>query len=389
MTDQKRFLSWQDKKAFRPIFYFLCVILVIALIIIFLRIHAEKKLRKETNLQAIPVVATLTVKPGPAIEEIVLPGNVQAWHEATIYARTNGYIKKWYVDIGSRVKTGDLLAEIESPEVDAQLKQTQADLNTAIANASLAASTAKRWMQLVKTNSVSKQERDEKVSAAEATAAIVKATRANRDRLRELVSFERVTAPFDGVISSRTTDIGSLINAGSGRTVVPLFRIVQAHPLRIYVRIPQIYTESIKATMTVTLRFAEHPGKSYPAKLLETASAIDVPTRTLLAQFIANNDKDEILPGGYTEVHFKMPMSSQFVHIPVNTLLFRQEGLQVATLTETNEVALKSITVRRDFGNKVEVNTGLTPGERLILNPPDSLFNGEKVRLASQPEPKK
>ncbi|CDZ75902.1 Efflux pump periplasmic linker BepF [Legionella massiliensis] len=365
---------------------FFCFLFVVFLALVYLRIRAENKLSAETLKEAVPVVASLIVKPGPATEEIILPGNVQAWHEATIYARTNGYIRKWYVDIGSKVKTGDLLADIESPEVDAQLHQAEADLRTAIANEGLAKSTAIRWVGLLKTDSVSKQETDEKVSTAKAMIATVNAAKANRDRLKELVSFEKVIAPFDGVISSRTTDIGSLINAGSGTSDVPLFHIVQSDPIRVYVQIPQTYATRLTPEMEVSLHFTEHPGKTYPAKLYQTANAIDPKSLTLLAQFTAANPKGELLAGGYTEVHFKMPLSDKLVRIPVNTLLFRSEGLQVGVIDSDNKVSLKKITISRDFGNEVEVNTGLVAGERIVLNPPDSLANGEKVRLQKETE---
>ncbi|MDR3476460.1 MAG: efflux RND transporter periplasmic adaptor subunit [Gammaproteobacteria bacterium] len=358
------------------------LLLVILLIMAFFRISAAIALRYETVRQAVPVVAAMVVTKGPAEDVIVLPGNVQAWHEAIIYARTSGYIKKWYVDIGSRVKAGELLAEIETPELDAQLRQAEADLNTAEANNKLAQSTATRWIALLKTDSVSKQETDEKISSAKALQAAVNAARANRDRLRELVSFERVISPFDGVITSRTTDIGALINAGSSSTARPLFRIAQANPLRIYVKVPQSYSSSIKPNLTVKLRFAEHPGKLYTAKLLQTAEAIDPTTRTLLAQFVVDNANDELLPGGYTEVLFNMPLANNIVRLPVNTLLFRAEGLQVATLDKQNKIILKSITISRDFGTEVEVRSGLMPGELVVLNPSDSIFNGQQVRLA-------
>lgn len=358
-------------------------ILVILLLLIYFRVRAENTLRIDTDKQAVLIVNTMVAKPGPSSEEIILPGNVQAWHEATIYARTSGYIKKWYVDIGSRVKKGDLLAEIESPEVDAQLHQAEADLNTALANYALAQSTAKRWVNLLKTDSVSKQETDEKVSSAKATEAIVHAAQANRDRLKELVGFEKIIAPFDGTITSRTTDIGALINAGSTTAIVPLFHIVQANPLRIYVQIPQSYSSNITPDMQVSLHFAEHPGKSFPAKLFQTADAINANTLTLLAQFIAKNPNGELLPGGYTEVHFKMPVSQKLIRLPVNTLLFRKEGLQVATV-ENNKVKLKSVTISRDFGNEVEINTGLNVGDQVILNPSDSLIDGEEVHVEAK-----
>lgn len=368
----------------RRILIAVCLILLLAFIIIFFRVQAKMRLRVDTNAQAVPVVATLITKSGPLTEKIVLPGKVQAWHEATIYARTNGYIRNWYVDIGSRVKEGDLLAIIEAPEVNAQLHQAEADLHTAIANKDLADITAKRWLHLLKSDSVSKQEADEKVSNLKATTAIVNSAQANRNRLRDWVSYERVIAPFDGTISLRAIDIGSLINAGSGNNVFPLFHIVQSNPIRVYVQIPQTYVSNIKPDMKVNLHFTEYPGKTFPAKLYKTADAIDVNSLTLLAQFWADNPKNELLPGGYTEVHFNMPLSPKLIRLPVNTLLFRAEGLQVGVVDKNNKVVLRSVTVSRDFGNEVEVSTGLDIGERVILNPPDALIAGQEVKLASK-----
>ena len=369
----------------RRIFVALCIVIVILLIVAVLRSSAYIKLRHQTNQQAVSVVSTVKVKRGPSQEDIVLPGNVGAWHEARLFARTNGYVKQWLVDIGDHVKAGDLLAVIESPEVDAQLRQTEADLKTAEANSNLAQITAKRWLWLLKTDSVSKQESDEKVSSAQALAAIVVATRATRDRLRDLVSFERITAPFDGVITSRTTDVGSLINAGSN-TMPALFRIAQSNPLRIYVRVPQNYAARIQPDMKVTLHFNDRPGKSFPAKLFQTAEAIDLATRTLLVQFTAENPNEELLPGGYTQVHLNLVMPSNMVRLPANTLMFRSEGLQVATVDEGGKVVLKPITINRDFGEEVEISSGVNTGEEVILNPPDSLLSGQKVRVA---DPKK
>ena len=244
----------------------------------------------------------------------------------------------------------------------------------------LAQSTAARWVDLLKSDSVSKQETDEKVDTAHALQASVTAAKAKLAHLQELVGFERIIAPFDGTISARATDIGALINAGSNPNAKPLFRIVQTNPLRVYVKIPQAYSSIIKPNMVVSLHFAEHPGVSFPAKLLQTAGAMNPISRTLLAQFVVNNKQNELLAGGYTSVHFKMPTSLQTIRLPVNTLLFRAQGLQVATLDKNNQVVLKSITISRDFGHYVEIRSGIKPGERIILNPSDSIFNGEKVR---------
>jgi RND family efflux transporter MFP subunit len=360
----------------------LSLLLIIAIIGIAFRIVEYIRLRRDTDQQSIPTVATIVVLKGPAREKLILPGNILAWHEATIFARTNGYLIKWYTDIGAHVRTGDLLAVISTPEVDSQLRQTEAQLKTAQANYKLAKITADRWKNLLKTNSVSQQDTDERVSNEKAQAAIVASTIANRDRLRDLVSFQKVIAPFDGVIMSRTTDIGRLINAGSNGSV-PLFRIVQYNPLRVYVRVPQIFSTRIRPGLTGELHFSQHPEKVYPAKLLDTARAIDARTRTLLIQLKADNPENELFSGSYAEVHLIIPSQKNAVLIPVNTLVFQSKGLQVATVTDTNHAVLKSIRIGRDFGDTVEVIEGLIPGERIILNPPDSLTSGQTVRLVS------
>lgn len=357
-------------------------LIILVLFIIASRIIEGILLRYYTRDLAISTVETVQAVHGSATEIIVLPGTVRGWHEAIIYARTNGYVKRWLVDIGYYVKAGDLLAEIETPELDEQLLQAKASVLTAQANYELARTTAKRWRWLLKSDSVSKQETDEKISAEEATRSILAAAIANRDRLQKLVGFERVIAPFDGVITSRTTDIGSLINAGSG-TYPPLFRIAQSDPLRIYVRVPQNYAVYIQPNMQIMLHFSEHPGKTYPAKLFKTADAIDLKSRTLLVQLTADNNNHELLPGGYTEVHFQMLIPKNIVRIPVNTLLFRKEGLQVATIDGDNKVVLKKVSIHRDLGNVVELDTGIKAGEYVILNPPDSIFSGQEVHLAA------
>lgn len=358
-----------------------CFLLVLFFIIVS-RIAAAIALRHETHEMAITLVSMVSAEPAPLKEAIVLPGSVMAWHEAPIYARTDGYVKKWYVDIGYRVNAGDLLAEIETPELDASLRQAEADLNVVIANNKFAQTTAVRWKHLLKTDSVSVQDTEEKVDTAAALAASVIAARAHRDRLRELVGFERVIAPFKGIISARATDIGKLINEGSKPNEnKPLFRLVQIDPLRLYVKIPQTYATRIKPNMLVRMKFAEHPGKLFPARLLKTANAIDPNTRTLLAEFIVDNKNGILLPGGYTQVLFAMPALPNTVRLPVNTLIFRKQGLQVATLDKLQRVLLKDVSISRDFGNYVELTTGILPGERVILNPSDSIHNGEQVRV--------
>ncbi len=370
------------KKIPKPLRLVLGIILLCLLINIFFRVKAGFDLKKETQHNELLLVRVITAKAIGGTEHFILPGDVKAWHDATIYARTNGYIKKWYVDIGSKVKKGDLLALIETPELDAQLKQAEADLNTAIANNKLAQITANRWKNLIKTDSVSQQEVDEKVNSAAALAALVIASQANVNRLTELVNFERVIAPFNGIITARHTDLGALISQGSAGNV-PLFEIAQINPLRVYVKIPQNYASRITPHMTVKLKFAEHPGQKFSAQLIQTAHAIDPKTRTLLAQFKVNNDKELLFAGGYTQVLFTLKIPADAIRIPVEALLFQAKGMQVAILTKDNRVQLRAIHIMRDFGDEVEIQTGVKAGEKIILYPPDSVLDGQEVRVAS------
>ena len=345
-----------------------------------IRMHDAWALKKETEETAVTPVTVIAAKKLAPEEEIVLPGNVQAWHEATIYARTNGYVKKWYTPMGTTVKEGELLAEIETPEVDAQLRQAEADLKTAEANNTLSQLTANRWKELLKTDSVSKQEEAEKEGDAMAKAAALASAKANRDHLRELASFKSVVAPFDGVISSRTTDIGMLVSAGS-TTEQPLFHIVQADTLRIYIRVPQAYAGRITPDVKAELHFIDRPGKTYTAEFVKTAEALDPTNRTLLTEYKVENKNNELLAGGYAEVHMKLPTPEGGLHLPVNALIFREGGLQVAVVDDKNHAQLKTVTMGRDMGNVVEISSGLNPADRIVINPPDSLSSGQEVRV--------
>jgi RND family efflux transporter MFP subunit len=379
MDDKKHYHI--SKKMKIKLLCLLVIMLFIAVFGIFYRIWESIKIKRLTEKQAITSVAIMTAKADRQNQEIVLPGNVVAWHETTIFARSNGYVINWLVDIGTYVKKGDLLAVLSAPEVNAQLKQTEANLKTAEANSALAESTKRRWVYLLKSDSVSKQETDEKVSDAKAKAAIVLSTRAARDRLRDLVSFQKIIAPFDGVIRSRTTDIGHLINAGSG--TIPLFRLVQNDRLRVYIRVPEYYAKAIGNDFQAKLYFREHPGKSYTAKLLNTAKSIDPKTRTLLVQLEIDNSNHELFSGSYAEVHFNIPSSLNHVILPINTLIFNAQGLQVAIVNKTNQVEFKKIMMGRDFGDSVEVAAGITAGEKIILNPPDYLIASQKVAISN------
>jgi RND family efflux transporter MFP subunit len=348
--------------------------------------RASAQLKEATEAQAIVTVATTKPQPLTDVTELILPGNLQANYEAPIYARTSGYLKRWLVDIGTPVKAGQLLGEIESPEVDSQLRQAEADLATAQANQKIASVTADRWRNLRASDSVSKQEADEKISLAASNDAQVQAARANVQRLHELSGFERIVAPFDGIVTARNTDIGQLIVAGSN-TGPELFRVADMRRLRLYVRVPQTYAAAMKPGITADLVFPDRPGKVYTAKLDSTSSAIDQASRTLLAQLSVDNQSNELLPGAYSEVHFKLPVgaSSAAYKLPANVLLFRGDGLHVATVGDHDHVVMKAVTIGRDYGSDIEVVQGLSESDRVILSPPDSLTEGASVHVAAAP----
>jgi len=364
------------------------VVLVIGAVAwgIWSRNSAEAALVKVTDDEALPTVSVITAAAGPADEALVLPGTVQAEYETPIYARTSGYVKHWYTDIGTRVKAGTLLAEIDSPEVDQQLRQARADLATANANNLIAQQTAKRVHALLPTQSVSAEQDDQATSDAAAKAALVAAAEANVERLTQLVGFERVVAPYDGVVTARETDVGNLINAGSG-SGPELFRVADTSKLRIYVQVPQSYAALVKPGVTAVLQFPEYPGRTFPANFTRSADAINPSARTLLVELEADNASGELFPGGYTDVHFTVPVAQRGVNIPANTLLFRAEGVRVASLASNGLVTLHTVTLGRDFGPTVEVTTGLAPGEKIVLNPPASLADGEHVRVQNDGDP--
>jgi RND family efflux transporter MFP subunit len=347
------------------------------------RRDADAALARTTDAAALPTVATVVAQAGPAEEEIILPGTVQAEYDTPIYARASGYLKHWYTDIGTRVKAGDLLAEIDSPEVDQQLRQARADLLTAEANNRIAQATARRVHVLLPTHAVSAQQDDQASGDAAAKVAAVASAAANVARLEQLVGFEKVIAPYAGTVTARETDVGDLINAGSG-TGRELFRVADTTRLRIYVQVPQSYAPSIKPGIPVALHFPEYPGRTFPAQLVRTADAIEPRSRTLLVELEADNAKGDLLPGGYTEVHFKRPVDDRGVRISASALLFRAEGLRVATVDPAGKVVLHKITLGRDFGTAVEVLTGIEPGGAVVLNPPASLTTGAVVHVMDE-----
>ena len=349
------------------------------------RFKARAALKTQTRALAIPSVAVIQPKLGDPRTEIVLPGNMQAFTDSPIYARTNGYLKAWYHDIGSRVKKGDLLAVIESPEVDQQLDQARADLNTSKANYALAQITSERYQNLLKSGSVAKQDVDNAVGDFHAKSAAVASAQANVKRLEELQSFEKVYAPFDGVITARNTDVGHLINSGAGSPATELFHMSAIGKLRVYVDVPQQYSASARPGLPATVTLPEFPGRKFKGTLVRTSSSIDLASRTLLVEVDVDNPTRELLPGAYAEVHFQFPNITRTLILPVSSLIFRSQGLQVGTV-ENGRAALKNITLGRDFGNEVEVIAGLDPADKVIVNPPDSLVSGELVRVVSSSE---
>jgi len=350
------------------------------------RLDAEAMLAKTTDEEAELTVSVATAEAGPGEENIVLPGTVGAEFETPIYARTSGYLKQWYADIGTHVKAGALLAVIDSPEVDQQLRQAQADLLTARANNRIAQLTQKRIHALLPSQFTSAERDDQATSDADAKAATVISNEANVDRLTRLVGFERVIAPYDGVVTARETDVGNLINAGSG-SGPELFRIADTSKLRIYVDVPQTYAPAIRPGIHVELHFPEYPDRTFPAKFVRSAEALNPQTRTLQVELEADNAKGELFPGGYTDVRFKLPIANRGARVSANALLFRAEGLRVASVTKDGRVTLHPITLGRDFGTTVEVLTGVEPGDAIILNPPASITDGVTVHIREDHKP--
>jgi RND family efflux transporter MFP subunit len=364
----------------------LALALVVAVWGIVSRLSARNTLGREAAEAAVATVATAKPSRGPASNTLVLPGSVQAYYEAPIYARTSGYLKAWYTDIGTTVKKGQLLAEIDAPEVDQQLRQAQADLATAQANYELARTTNERWKGLLATESVSQQDADQRAGDAAAKAAARQSAAANLARLADLESFKRVVAPFGGVVTERNTDVGALINAGQNPGSA-LFRVADTHRLRIYVSVPQAYAAAIEPGLTAELVFADRPAQRYSASVASTARALDATSRTLQAELQIDNAQGELLPGSYAQVSFTLSAGANTLRVPVNTVLFRAQGLQVATLDREHRVRLKSITQGRDFGTEIEVLTGLDAADTLVVNPPDSISEGAAVRVAQPRAP--
>jgi RND family efflux transporter MFP subunit len=344
------------------------------------RVAAQSTLTRSTEEAAVPFVNVIHPKDGAPLEELILPGNTQAFSDTPIFARTNGYLKRWYFDIGAHVKRGDLLAEIETPEIDKQLQQARAELATAQANHHLADTTAARWQFLMESDSVSKQETDEKIADLSARKATVDSNASNVRRLEDLQSFQKVYAPFDGILTARNTDVGALIDAGANSAGKELFHLAAINTLRVFVAIPEVYSRAALTGAAAFLTLDEFPGRSFRGILARTSNSIDQASHTLLTEVDVPNPDGRLLPGAYVSVHFKMPQTVRSVVVPSNTLLFRSEGLRVA-LVRDGQVQLAPVKIGRDYGSTVEVISGLRAGDDVVLDPADSLISGAPVRI--------
>ncbi len=368
----------------------LVVIVVVGGVVIFginSRIKAAASIRQETIDQSVVSVAVIHARRGSMTDEIALPGNIQAFSDAPVYARTSGYVKKWYPDIGTRVKAGELLAEIESPEVDQQLAQARSDLSGAQARMKLAETTMNRYQALLKLDAIAKLDVDNAMGTYQSDKSAVASADANVKRLEQLVAFEKVYAPFDGVITARNTDVGQLINSGNGGAAQELFHISSAAKLRIFVSVPQMYSRAAIPGVVASVTLTEAPGRHYAGRIARNTGTIDAATRTLLTEVDIENTSGELLAGSYAEVHLKLPAATPTLIVPVTSLIFRAEGLQVAVVRDGNRAEMVHITQGRDFGTEVEVTSGITEQDQIIVNTPDSLTSGAPVRVESRSQP--
>jgi RND family efflux transporter MFP subunit len=374
-------------KALVAVVVVLVLAAVVAIVLIVPRLRAEKTLATKTDELALADVLVDKPQAGAPSQEIILPGNMFAYVDSPIYARTDGYLDKWYFDIGAHVKKGQLLATIASPEVDQQLVQAQAELATAEANSGYAKQQAQRYTDLLASNAVAKQDTENFVTQAASTNTQVQSAQANVQRLEQLTGFEKVYAPFDGVVTARDVDIGTLINAGAGGTGGrEMFHMDDEHIMRVYVNVPQEDAPACKPGTPAQLTVSEYPGRTFEGKVVRTASAIDPASRTLLVEVDVPNRDGALVPGAYTEIHFKVNVPRQMMIIPVSTLMFRQEGLRVVTVVDGNKAKLVPITIGQDDGRVVQVIEGLGPDDLVVQNPPDSIVDGETVRVVKPNE---
>jgi RND family efflux transporter MFP subunit len=364
----------------------ICVAIAIAALGVVTRVSADQSVAHWTDAEAVPIVSVISLSGAAREQTLLLPGDVQAFNTSPIYARVNGYLKAWYVDIGAPVKAGQTLAEIDTPDLDQQLIQGKADLGTALANQHLSQTTATRWAGLLAQDAVSQQDADTKNGDLAAKTALTTAARANVGRLEALETFKRIVAPFDGVVTTRSTDIGDLITAGVPSSH-PLFTVADESRLRVYVRVPESYAANITPGMTASFAVPEYPGRTFMAALAASADAIVPQSGTLLIQLQMDNSDRALKPGDYAQVRFKLPPESGAIQVPATTLMFRDSGSSVAVLGPDGRVAIRRVTVGRDLGAVVEISSGLNPSDRVIDNPPDVLQAGDRVQVATASPP--
>jgi RND family efflux transporter MFP subunit len=355
------------------------VVVAVVVVGIVSRAVSDSRVREWTDQQAVPIVAVVAPSSSGPAAALELPGRLEALSRAPLYARVSGYLKDWKVDIGAHVKAGQLLAEIEAPDVEQQLLQAQADLASAEANAALASSTSTRWQSMLGTDAVSKQEVEEKSGDLAAKKALVNAQRANVERLKTMQGFTRIVAPFDGVVTARDTDVGALINAGGGGQ--ELFVVSDIRRLRVYVNVPQVFATNLKHGTKASVSVPEHVGKTYAATVEAASGAVNVATGTTLIQLSVDNAAGELLPGGYANVNFELPQEAGLLRVPASALIFDEKGLSVATLNAQNQIVFKQVTIARDHGPTVEIATGLDASDRVVETPPDGVAAGTVVRV--------
>jgi multidrug efflux system membrane fusion protein len=358
----------------------LCIAMVILVLGTYMRFSEASSLKTWTHEAQMPTVALVSPAGGSKAQALVLPGTLQAYYDARIYAQVPGYVHAWYKDIGDQVKKGDVLAQIDTPEVDQQVAQARADLGSARSAQKLSALTAARYDSLFAQGAVSRQDKDVNDADLAAKTDAVKSAQANLDRLLATKTFSHIIAPFDGVVTGRTADIGALVSTSA--TGNPLFTVSDVHDLRLYVDLPQSYSAQLVPGMAVTLTVPEYPGKTFPARLVSSSGAINAQTSTMLVQFEAHNQGGLLKPGGFAQVSLGIPGEGTMLQLPASALMFRAAGLQVATLDPQSRIVMKPITIGTDLGTTVIVASGLSPQDRVVNNPPDSLSEGDRVRIA-------
>ncbi len=381
--DEGRPKAHAPVKAGRAVMLFTVVAVAVAVTGVFGRRHDEERLARWTQERAIPTVALVAPQRGGETREVVLPGDVEAYYNASIHGQVSGYVSAWRKDIGAKVRQGDILAVVDTPELDQRISVAESELVKAKANQQLAHVTSQRWNSLRNSAAVSQQAADEKQSDASAKDAEVLAAQANVDRMKALKAFANIVAPFDGVVTSRNIDVGSLVKADSNDAVA-LFTVADMHQMRVYVHAPESYAAVLKDGMTAILQLPEYPDRKFEARIETTSHAIDKKSRSLLVELIADNQDGALSPGAFARVHFQLPPDPNAVTIPANALIFRDNAVEVATLGVDNHVVMKKVRIARDFGSDVEIAGGLSVDERIVANPPESIGDGEEVRLADR-----